>query len=129
MPLPLIWSRLIGFGRRSEIRGAQYLRSLGYRLLASPYRTPQGEIDIVAQDGDCLVFVEVKARRADPNPEDAVTSKKQRRIARAAQAYRIRHRSGNQLYRFDILAVIEAEADSPRYQLIKDAFRVPEHRS
>ncbi len=129
MPLPLIWSRLVGFGRRSEIQGAQYLRSIGYRLLASPFRTPQGEIDIVAQDGDCLVFVEVKARRADPNPEDAVTSKKQRRIIRAARTYRMRHRVRNQPYRFDILAVIEPEGEAPRYRLIKDAFRVSEHVS
>ena len=128
MPLPLIWSRLVGFGRRSEIRGAEYLRSLGYRLLASPFRTRQGEIDIVAEDGDCLVFVEVKARRRDPNPEDSVTSKKQRRIARAARAYRSRHSSENQPYRFDILAVIDSEGNAPRYRLIKDAFRVPEHR-
>ncbi len=125
MPLPLIWSRLVGFGRRSEIRGAEYLRSLGYRLLASPFRTRQGEIDIVAQDGDCLVFVEVKARRRDPNPEDSVTANKQRRIIRAAHAYRTRHRSGTQPYRFDILAVIEPEGSSPRYRLIKYAFREP----
>ncbi len=128
MPLPLIWSRLLGFGRRSEIRGAAYLRTLGYRLLASSFRTRQGEIDIVAQDGECLVFVEVKARGRDPHPEDSVTSKKQRRIARAARTYRSRHRSGNQPYRFDILAVIDPEGAAPRYRLIKDAFRMPDHQ-
>ena len=128
MPLPLIWSKLIGFGRRSEIQGALYLRSLGYRLLASPFRTPRGEVDIVAQDGDCLVFVEVKARRRDSNPEDSVTSKKQRRIMRAAREYRSRHRSGNQPYRFDILAVVDPGGAAPRYRLIKDAFRIREHQ-
>ena len=126
MPLPLIWSKLVGFGRRSEIRGGEYLRSLGYRLLASSFRTPGGEIDIVARDGDCLVFVEVKARRRDANPEDAVTSSKKRRIARAARAYRTRHRLGNEPYRFDILAIVDPRGEEPRYRLIKDAFRVPE---
>mgnify|MGYP002642003034 CR=1 FL=1 len=138
MPMPSSWRwwsrwrrsrRLIGFGRRSEINGAAYRRSLGYRLLASPYRTPQGEIDIIAQDGDILVFVEVKARRRDPNPEDAVTLNKQRRIARAASAYRARHRLENRAYRFDILAVIDTGDEAPRYRLLKDAFRAPEFQS
>ena len=126
MPLPLIWRKIVGLGRRWEIRGAIYLRSLGYRLLASPYRTRQGEIDIVAMDGDCLVFVEVKARRSDPNPEDSVTSMKQLRIARAARVYRARHRPQNEPYRFDVLAVVDPDGGTPAFRLIKDAFRISE---
>jgi putative endonuclease len=127
MPFPLIFGRMIGFGRRAEISGGQYLRTLGYRLLASPYRADGGEIDIVAEDGDCLVFVEVKARRRDAHPEDAVTRGKRRRLIRAAAAYRTQYRIRNQPYRFDILALVDAEQSDQRYRLIKDAFRASEY--
>src|SRR5678809_1644146 len=76
MPFPLWWFRLIPFGRRSEIEGAAYLRSLGFRIVASGYRTPEGEVDLVAWDCDQLVFVEVKARHSDAPPEDAVGFRK-----------------------------------------------------
>lgn len=112
----------IGFGRYAEIRGAQYLRTLGYRLLACPYRDRHGEIDIVADDGGCLVFVEVKARRRDDHPEDAVTAPKRARIVRAAEAYRREHRPEGP-YRFDILAVQQQGDGELRYRLIRDAFR------
>ncbi len=123
MPLPLLWNKIVGFGRAAEIRGSEYLRSLGYRLLRSPYRTRHGEVDIVAEDGGCLVFVEVKARHRDAHPEDSVNTRKQRRIIRAARQYRRRYRLGDRPYRFDILAIVESGDRNPRYRLIKDAFR------
>ena len=127
MPFPLIWTRLLGFGRRAEIRGCEYLRSQGYRMLASPYRTASGEVDIVAEEDACLVFVEVKARRRDPHPEDSVTYTKRRRIVRAADAYRRRHGMLDWPYRFDILAIVLPDEGDPHYRLIKDAFRAEEH--
>ena len=131
MPFPLTWSKLTrtkapSFGRRAEILGAQYLRSLGFLLLASPYRVVTGEIDIVALDGDCLVFVEVKARRSDPHPEDAVNLEKRRRIERAARHYRRRYPRRDLRYRFDILAVVQPAGGEPEFRLIKDAFRESE---
>jgi putative endonuclease len=106
--------RRLPFGRYAEIRGAQHLRTLGYRLLACPYRARSGEIDIVADDAGCLVFVEVKARRRDAHPEDAVTPAKQSRIIRASEAYRRQHRPDGP-YRYDILAVIEGENQRLKY--------------
>ncbi len=85
MPFPLLFHRLLPFGRRSEILAADYLRSLGYRIVASPYRIKAGEVDIVAWDGEILVFVEVKARKNNDPPEDSVGFQKQQRIIRAAQ--------------------------------------------
>jgi putative endonuclease len=115
------------FGRRAEILGAEHLRGQGYLLLASPWRAAGGEIDIVARDGDVLVFVEVKARRGDPHPEDAVNPVKESRIARAAFDYRRQHpRLAAAPYRFDILAVVAPEGSAPRFRLYKDAFR-PSH--
>jgi putative endonuclease len=113
------------FGRLAEILGCEYLRRQGYLLLASPYRASRGEIDIVARDGDFLVFVEVKARRQDPHPEDAVNPEKQRRIIAASREYRTRHpRHASFPYRFDILAVVAPAGRKPEFSLRKDAFRV-----
>ena len=85
---------------------------------------PGGEIDIVARDGEFLVFVEVKARRRDAHPEDAVSPGKQRRIVTAALEYRRENpRYGSCPYRFDILAVQMPEGRDTEFRLYKDAFR------
>lgn len=115
-------SKPLPFGRYAEIRGAQYLRSRGYRLLACPYRARNGEVDIVADDGGSLVFVEVKARRHDSHPEDAVTAAKRKRIVRASRSYRQQYRP-EAPYRYDILAVVERTDRRLEYRLIRDAFR------
>ena len=86
------WRRVVPFGRRSEIDGAGYLRSLGFRVIASGYRTKLGEIDLIAWDGDVLVFIEVKALHSAAPPEDAVGYPKQQRVMRAARSYVSRHR-------------------------------------
>jgi len=115
--------RSLRFGRSAEIRGARYLRRLGYRLLACPFVSRDGEIDIVADDGGCLVFVEVKARRdRDSSPEDAVNRRKRERIVRAARAYRRRYREGVQ-YRYDVLAVRGDDQGGLEFELFRDAFR------
>lgn len=123
MPFALLWGRNILFGRRAEIEGARYLRTLGYRILASSFRVRGGEIDIVADDGGCLVFIEVKARRFDSRPEDAVGPRKRRRIILAARAYRSRYPDSERPYRFDILAVGAQQGEATKYRLIRDAFR------
>src|SRR5438034_1090400 len=72
LPLP--------FWRSAEIRAAGYLRKQGYRIVASSFRVREGEIDLIAWDGDVLVFIEVKSRKnADP-PESAVGLRKRSRV-------------------------------------------------
>ena len=74
-------------GRAAEEAAAAALARAGYRVLARNCRTPFGEIDIVAERRGALAFVEVKARRAGGTagtPEDALTRRKIRRVARAA---------------------------------------------
>lgn len=122
MPFPLLLRRLLPFGRRAEIAAISYVRSLGYRIVTSPYRTKTGEVDIVAWDGDILVFIEVKARKnADP-PEDSVGFQKRQRIIRASQAYIARYRLHEKPYRFDILAVTSGDGRKPQFRLLRDAF-------
>jgi len=127
MPFPLWWNKRIPFGRKSEIQGAAYLRSLGFRVVASGYRTRAGEVDLIAWDGDELVFVEVKSRRSDDPPEDVVGRRKQQRVIRAAQSYVSRYRLHESPCRFDILAVNAAPGRPPEFRLLRDAFRVSGH--
>lgn len=123
MPFPLILHRLLSFGRRSEILALDHLRSLGYRIVTSPYRTKTGEVDIVAWDAGTLVFIEVKSRKNPDPPEDSVGPAKQQRIIRAARAYVSRYRLQDKPYRFDILAVTALPGAKPTFRLLRDAFR------
>jgi putative endonuclease len=123
MPIPFFLHRLLTFGRRSEILAANYLRSLGYRVVSSGFRTRNGEVDLVAWDGDVLVFVEVKSRQSSDPPEDAVNQRKRERIARAAHSYILRHHHQNTPRRFDIVAVTSMRGRKPSFRLLRDAFR------
>jgi putative endonuclease len=111
------------FWRRSEINAAAYLRSQGYRLVASGYRVKEGEVDLIAWDGDILVFIEVKSRKNADSPEAAVGSIKKRRLIRAARTYIAHHKLHDKPYRFDIVAVNETQDQAPSYRLLRDAFR------
>ena len=122
MPFPLLLHRLLTFGRRSEILAAHYLRKLGYRIVASSYRTKTGEVDIVAWDKKTLVFIEVKARKNSDPPEDSVGFDKQQRIIRAAHSYISRYRLHDHPYRFDVLAVTSVPGLKPEFRLLQDAF-------
>ncbi|MBL8660610.1 MAG: YraN family protein [Rhodospirillales bacterium] len=72
-------------GRRAETICAWWLRLRGYRIVASRYRCPVGEIDLIARRGRILAFVEVKAR--DEDAAEALRPRQRRRIVRAAEAF------------------------------------------
>jgi putative endonuclease len=124
MPFPLLFHRLLTFGRSAEILAIDHLRSLGFRIVTTGYRTNSGEIDVIAWEGDVLVFVEVKARKNDAPPEDAVGFKKQQRVIRVAQTYLSKHRLADVQYRFDILAVTVQRGCRPEFRLLRDAFNM-----
>ncbi|HYR41883.1 MAG TPA: YraN family protein [Terriglobia bacterium] len=124
MPFPLLFHRLLTFGRRSEILAIDHIRTLGYRIVIAPYRTKSGEVDVIAWDGGTLVFIEVKARQNSEPPEDSVGYRKQQRIIRAAQAYISRYRLHETPYRFDILAVTAIPHSKPQFRHLRDAFNV-----
>src|SRR5437899_2194173 len=77
------------FGTRSERAAARYLRKLGYRILARNFRCTAGEIDLIALDGGCIVFVEVRStEKADlSRPAASVDAEKQRRLTKLALYY------------------------------------------
>ena len=75
------------------------------RIWIRGYRTSQGEIDLIARDGDTIVFVEVKSRRRG-QPAEAVTAEKQRRLTLAAIHFLKHHRLLEQASRFDVVAIV-----------------------
>ena len=111
------------FGRRSEHLAAQYLKLKGYRILETNYRSPVGEIDIIAREKATIVFVEVKARssRRFGSPKGAVTPAKQRKISMAALDYLRRTGQTEASARFDVVA-IDTAAGLPAIEVVKNAF-------
>jgi putative endonuclease len=113
------------FGKRGEELAAKRLVGLGYEVLDKNYRTPVGEIDIVAKDGGTLVFVEVKSRR-DENfgpPELAVNHHKRRQLTRAALLYLTRKGKHHMPCRFDVVCVSVMQGGE-KVSVIRDAFEL-----
>ena len=110
-------------GSEGERLAARYLRRQGMRILARRFRVLRGEIDLVAREGDILVFVEVKTRQRG-NPAEAVTLEKQRRVTRAALAFLRRYDLLDAALpcRFDIVAVRCEPGQRPVIEHLKGAF-------
>ena len=113
-----------GLGQQGEEAAAKHLLSLGYIILERRFRTRAGEIDLVARDGDTLVFVEVKARTSlvCGRPAEAVDGRKRGRIARTASLYLARRGGGEGPCRFDVVEVLIEPGFPPRVRLIRNAF-------
>ena len=96
-----------GLGAFGERVAAAHLEAKGYRIRARNFRCREGEIDIVAEDGDCLVFVEVRTRRGDAfgSPAESVTAAKERRLLTVAKAYLQQHNDVPPDQRIDVVAV------------------------
>jgi putative endonuclease len=114
------------FGRVAERLAVAFLEEQAYCIVAVNQRVGRGEIDIIARKGTVLAFVEVKARRTRTcgAPEDAVTPRKQRQIARLATLWLGSHPhrlQGVTDVRFDIVAV-DALARPPRIRHLRAAF-------
>lgn len=97
-------------GLLGETLVAQYLEQRGFSILAKNYRTPVGEIDIIAERGILVTFVEVKTRKTSYFPiSDVVTLKKQRKIAKTAELFLVRNQTAggfDRAYRFDVATVL-----------------------
>jgi putative endonuclease len=108
---------------RGENTAARYLRQIGYKIILRNYRSALGEIDIIARDGDTLVFVEVKTRAYDdPTPEEQVNTTKQHQITKAAKTYLNRYGSSQPPARFDVVAVVWPADHEPIVRHIQNAF-------
>jgi putative endonuclease len=118
--LRALWSRWLG--DRGERAAAKFLRRDGLRIIVRGYRTSRGEVDLIARDGDRLVFVEVKARRRG-EPAEAVTEEKQRRLTLAALHFLKRHSLLEHPCRFDVVTVVwPDDRRLPTIEHLKNAF-------
>ena len=98
----------IALGKLGEDLAADHLLKKSYKIIVRNYRQKTGEIDIIAHDGDCLVFVEVKTRKSTlfGQPYEAVTKKKQAQLSRVALDYMNRNRLLKKPARFDVISIL-----------------------
>src|SRR4029079_7192088 len=105
-------------GKHGEDLACREHERRGYAIVARGYRCRGGEIDIIARDGETIVFVEVKTREdlAFGGGADAVTAFKRRRIVQTAEDYLARHHRGDCPCRFDVVA-IDVTSGAPVFEL------------
>jgi len=112
-------------GERGEAAAAKFLRRLGYKIVGRQDRHRLGEIDIVAVDGQAVVFVEVKTRTSHDagHPAESITDDKQRRLTRVALSFLKRHGLLERPARFDVVAVTwEDQQRPPTVEHYQNAF-------
>jgi putative endonuclease len=111
-------------GRRGEDIAAATLTQRGYLIIDRNWRCPQGEIDIVAEDGEHTVFIEVKTRSsvAFGHPFEAVTAQKLARLRRLAAAWCAAHPDGRRHIRIDAVSVIAPAVGSPQVEHLTGVF-------
>jgi putative endonuclease len=117
-------SRRQQLGKRGEAAAAKFLANLGYRIAARNYRCPVGEVDLIALDGNTVVFVEVKSRTSAEaaDPEITVHREKRRRVTRAAKYFLSRKPALDPPCRFDVVAVVLPETGPAEVEHFIDAF-------
>ena len=103
------------FGRWGEETAVVYLENNGYTTLERNYHTAHGEIDIVANKAEVLIFVEVKTRssHAFAYPEDSVTLRKQAHMLSTAADYLQAHPESGESWRFDVIAIERKPGSTP----------------
>ena len=114
----------ISLGKSGENYACRELERRGYAIVARRFRTRSGELDIIAREGETLVFVEVKARRTTRygTPVEGVTALKRRRLLKMAAEYVLLRGVCNASCRFDIVSVLFGEGLRPRVEVLKNAF-------
>jgi putative endonuclease len=107
-----------------EELAAAALAARGYAILERRYRTDRGEIDIIAEDGPTLVFVEVRARATGEfgRAADSVTAGKKHKVIGMAVEYLARHQIANRPCRFDVVTIDEALSGAPVIVVYPGAF-------
>ena len=110
-------------GNNAELIAKEFIKTKGYIIITSNFRSKFGEIDIIASDSNYLVFIEVKYRKSLKNglPREAVNYKKQNRIIKTAQYYLMINNLYDKNCRFDVIEIF-GDIENPKINLIKNAF-------
>ena len=111
-------------GILGEKLAGDFLKKRGYRILEANYRCPAGEVDLIAEHKDYLVFIEVRTKRSREfgTPEESITPTKRERLRTVASYYQQTHCNLPQLWRIDVVAVELNQKGKPsRIELIENA--------
>ena len=110
-------------GERGEELAFRKIKSLGYKKIIKNYRCSLGEVDLVAKDGNTLVFIEIKTRKGRPIgfAKEAVNIRKQKQLSKVALAYMKANNCCDVSARFDVVA-ISMGSGPPQIEVIQNAF-------
>lgn len=110
-------------GAWGEEKARRFLEEQGLTVLEQRYAVGEGEVDLIARDGDILVFFEVKTRQSDyfGHPVEAVTLAKQQRLVKAAEHFLYKNKLDEEFARFDVLGIL-LQGKKTDILWIKDAF-------
>lgn len=113
----------LDLGRIGEELALKRIKGLGYKKVAQNYRCALGEVDLIAKDGDALVFIEIKTRRGPSmaRAKEAVDGRKRRKLSQLAQAYMKLHGLQDARARFDVVTVC-LDQGPPQVEVIRNAF-------
>jgi len=114
----------ISLGKHGEDLAVTYLKKNRYTIIQRNYRQKSGEIDIIARNGDTLIFVEVKTRKSlhFGHPFEAVTQKKQAQISRTALDYMTRNKLTEATVRFDVISIMMVPDGNPQIEHLTNCF-------
>ncbi|HPF40834.1 MAG TPA: YraN family protein [Phycisphaerae bacterium] len=120
----MMWPFRRESGALGERAARRFLKRRGWRILAANFKCAAGELDLVADDGEAIVFVEVKTRThdLDADPEQNVDHAKRRQLERVAKFWLAANHRPDRAYRFDVVAVLMRDRDVLDVRLIEEAF-------
>jgi len=115
----------LDLGKWGEDMALKKVKKLGYRCLARNYRCPLGEVDLIARDGDSLVFIEIKTRRGRSleYAKEAVNQRKRRQLSKVALNYMKSNGFTDVRARFDVV-VINLNREQEEIEVIRNAFEL-----
>ena len=114
-------------GSHGEDLAVEFLKRQGYQILQRNFKLKFGEIDIIAQEGDTICFIEVRTKTGNEmgTPFESITPSKQRKLSKLALAYlKNQYKSVEVRARFDVVAVVAENGKEEKIEIIKNAFEV-----
>lgn len=111
-------------GRLGEALACEFLKMQGFRVIDRNYRCAEGEVDIIAEEGETLAFVEVRTKTSDEYglPLETIGAQKRARLRRATLHYLAKRGPSRRCLRFDAVGILFREGEEPVIELVRNAF-------